>query len=407
MIQRIPFIDKFSMALLMLAPILGIYGNPDGWSYDTLLTLPLSFFYFLYYFSKKGSVVDSKNPLSEGLALYFLYWGVMLAVFALKLPLIVIQAYLAFFLFYATFHLSAFVKMYKLFALLCIGLFIAQEITYYVTGERISGILRFLPIYYGVSASDMAMLKAEALRSSSFFSEPAHFAQFLLPLFAIEFYFDKSKKHFIYAALIGLTLLFLRSGNGLIGIAAILIFVFPYFKHKSKKTRWLMLILFATTVAMVVFYYIHSEMGDYLLGRQTELSMQYDQGSRSGFLRLWRGLYVFDDYNTLEKIFGCPNEIAQLNHVAASGMLMVDNAELYFNAFQKILLNTGFVGVAIFVFVIVRIWRGNTICGKAILCSLIALSFVAAIYMSFIMILHLVLAQSMKKLENEKTINIA
>jgi len=403
MIQRIPFIDKLSMALLLLAPILGIYGNPDGWSYDTLLTLPLSFFYFLYYFSSKGSVVDSKNPLSEGLALYFIYWGVILAVFALKLPLIVIQAYLAFFLFYATFHLSAFVKMYKLFALLCIGLFIAQEITYYVTGVRISGFLSFLPSYSGFSASDMAMINAEALRSSSFFSEPAHFAQFLLPLFAIELYYDNKRYHFVYAALIGGTLLLLRSGNGIVGMAAILMFAFSYFKHKSKKTKWIMMLLFVFVVALAGFYYLNSEMGESIIGRQAELSSHYEGGSRSGFLRVWRGFYVFDDYNVIEKIIGCPNEKVQLNHVTASGMLMVSKAELYFNAFQKILLNTGFIGVAIFVYVIVRLWRGNSICGKAILCSLIALSFVAAIYMSFIMILHLVLAQSMKR-ENDKII---
>ena len=137
-------------------------------------------------------------------------------------------------------------------------------------------------------------------------------------------------------------------------------------------------------------------MGESLMERQSEVSLQYEGGSRSGFLRLWRGLFVYNDYSLFEKIFGCPNEITQLAHVKSAGMLMVDEAELYFNAFQKVLLNTGLVGIGIFIYIFSVIWRGNTVCGKAIIGALIALSFISAIFLSHTMILYMVLAESMK-----------
>ena len=51
----------------------------------------------------------------------------------------------------------------------------------------------------------------------------------------------------------------------------------------------------------------------------------------------------------------------------------------------------------LFLNIIAKIWRGNNYCGKAILSSLVAISFVAAIYMSHTMILFLVFAYSLKK----------
>ena len=265
-----------------------------------------------------------------------------------------------------------------------------------ITGVRISGALSFLPKYGAKTMIEYMMLQAESLRSSSFFSEPAHFAQFLLPLFAIELFYDKSKTRNLIAIAIGATLLLLRSGNGLLGMAAVLIFLAPYYYKKGRKNSGLAFIVTALLIGIVGYYYMNSEIGSSLMERQDEISIVYEGGSRSGFLRMWRGLYVYQDYSFLEKLIGCPNETTQLGHVASSGMLMVEHAELYFNAFWKILLNTGIIGLGIFIYIIICLWRGNNLCGKAILASLIALSLIAGIYMSHTMILFLVLAKSMR-----------
>ena len=405
MTKSIKLIDKIAMMMLLLAPILGIYGKPDGWNYETILTLPLSLVYFVAYFATQGRVVGEKDPMSKGLLLYFIYWGLLAAVLGLSLPLNIIQAYLALFLFYASFDLGYYTRLYKAFTLICIAFFFAQEISFSLLGIRINGIITALPLYGDISMSEFVDKVSSMDRSSAFFSEPSHFAQFLLPLLAISLYDGNKKPNYILAALIGITILFLRSGNGLFGLAAILAFAFPYFMKGKKRSRTLGFFIFGVAVALAGYYYINSSMGASLVERQTEMSMDWDgQGSRSGFLRIWRGFFVYGDYSLIEKFFGCPNEKAQMAHVASSGMLMVDSAELYFNMFQKILLNTGLIGVCIFVYIIVHIWKNNTICGRAIVTTLVALSFIAAIYMSHTMILYMVLAESMKPKYNQQKI---
>lgn len=395
--QKTSFFYKFVMVVLLVYPILGIYGKTNGWSFGEMLVIPISTLFFVYYVSVNKSFTGNKNPLPEGFLSYILYWGAITLFSSFVLPLSVIQSYLAFFLFFATFRQEPFLKMYKTFAIICIVFFVFQEFSYLTTGYRISGILRFLPLHYDLSVAEFIDRQSTDVRSCSFFSEPAHFAQFLLPLLAIELFQDNSKKHYLYAIIIGVVLLFLQSGNGLFGMAVILMMYVPYLLGQNNRYKFLTIGLFAFVIVFAGFQFFNSEMGGYVMERQAELQLDSDSGNRSGFMRIWRGFFVYDDYSILEKIVGCPNDNAQLLHVRNSGMLLGLNAELYFNAFQKILLNTGLVGLGIMVFIIIRLWRGNTACGKAILASFVVLSLIAAIYMSHTMILYLVLAYSMKR----------
>lgn len=396
MTNKVSTIDKVTMWVLLLAPILSIYGNVGGWSFYGIITLLLSVFYFGFWLIKYHRVSGDKNPLSKGLLSYFIYWGIVFTLTAIYLPLAMLQVYLLFFLFYGTFRGDFFTSIYKPIGLICIIFFFFQELTFQTTGVRISGIFSFLPLSAEMNMRDIIWQQSVANRSCSFFSEPAHFAQFLLPLLAIELYHEKTKTHMIYAVLIVMSLLLLRSGNGLIGMGAVMLFLIPFYLKKGTRSKWLSLLLIVSFISIIGYYYVHSEMGDSLMERQSELSSDYTGGAQSGFLRVWRGFFVYSDYSLIEKIIGCPNEITQLAHVKAAGMYMLDDAALYFNAFQKLLLNTGLVGLGIFVFIFANIWRGNTVCGKAILGALIALSFISGIFLSYVMILYLVLAESMK-----------
>lgn len=390
--KKITMIDRLSMVLLLLAPILSIYGKPDGWNLEVATSLPMSLFVFTYYFLSN----DKRFLLPQGLIWYFVYWSALFMMTTMQFPLFMIQVFLFSFMAFATFHREQYIKMYQIFALVCIILFFLQEASFYLTGNRISGVLSFLPKSGNLTMSEYMSVQEEASRSSSFFAEPAHFAQFLLPLFAIELYFDKSKIRSIFIIAIAAALLLLRSGNSLLGVAAVLVFLLPYYYKKKSKYRWFSLLFVSFFIALVGYEYVNSEMGSNLLERQGELSMVYEGGSRSGFLRIWRGYYVYADYSIMEKIFGCADNNVLLGHVFSSGMIMNVGQELYFNGFQKILLNTGLVGVVIFCFVYYKIWINNTVCGKAILLTLIVLSFIAAIYMTHTMILYMVLAEGMK-----------
>lgn len=316
------------------------------------------------------------------------------------IPLTSIQIFLTFFLFFSLFDRSYYIKIYKYFAVICIGVFVLQEISFHISGIRVSGIIPWLPLHDFNDAGWHISELMYANRSSSIFLEPAHLAHFLMPLLAIELYFDNHKYHYYYVAVIVGVLLLLRSGNAIVGMVPIFLLTLPVFSKGSKSKTWGTFLILALVLVVVGYYYIGSEMGAALMERQTELNSTYSGGSRSGFLRVWRGIYVYEDYSLWEKLFGCPDSTAQFNHVVSSGMSMGLSAELYFNAFQKILLNTGIIGVGLFVYIFVKMWRGNSICGRAILLSLIVTSFIAAIYMSHTMIVFMLLAESMKEKYN-------
>lgn len=402
MSKKVTVIERVAMIVLLLSPILWIYGIPEGLNSQRLCTRPLSFLYFLSYFFTTGSIIGKRDPLPYGIMGYFIYWVVLYVVTSMQFPLGIIEAYLAFFLFSATFNREYFIKIYRAFALICIVFFFLQEISYFLTNVRISGVISFLPKSGDISMGEYMMIKADSSRFSSFFSEPAHFAQFLLPLLAIELFYDKSKIRIPFAIAIGVTMLFTHSGNALLGMAAVLLFYVPYYLRNARKYRWLGFLAIIFIIGIAGYYYLKSEMGASTIERQNEMKMVYEGGNRSGFLRIWRGLYVYGDYSPFEKLLGSPNPDVLLEHVYTSDMQIVKGSEFYFSAFWRILLNTGLIGLGIFIYVIVRLWRGNNVCGKAILALFIVLSFIANIYMSSTMILFMVLVKSMKTAPREK-----
>jgi len=392
-VKSIPIFHTAIMIVLLFMPVLNIYGNPDGWSYATLFSFPLSVLFFCYSILKGTNILD---VMSKGLPIYFLYWGLAMAIFTFNLPLGVVQIFITYLMFFGCFHVNPYIRYFKVFALICLAVFFIQEVTYQTSGYRISGIIDGLPLHSIEDTSLYLSIKTEGERSSSIFSEPAHFAQFLLPLLAIEIFYDKSKFHWIYAVIVGIALLYLRSGNGLLGLIPILLFVIPFFSKGKKPSKWLILILFSFIIMEIGYLYVNSQIGIDMAKRQEELATIYEDGSRSGFLRVWRGIYVFQDYNIFEKIFGCPSSAIQLTHIKNAGMEMEAGYELYFNMLQKIFLNTGFIGFLIFVYICFHIWRNNTICGRAILSTMIVLSFISAIYMTSTMLTYMLLAENMK-----------
>ena len=396
-INKVIFFDKVVMLLLVLAPIANIYGNPESsFTYFSLLSIMLSFVFIL-----KGRLANRNinSIIFWGMGWYFIYWGFMSVLCDFSLPLGVIQVFLVYILYYGCFQKDIFIRFFKIVAIVCVVFFFVQYIGYMTTGFRISGIFSFLPLHDIGNAKAFVEMKIHTERSSSFFSEPSHFAQFLVPLLAIELFYDKNKRHLLFSLIIVIAVLLSQSGTGIVAISPIIyFFVFYYFrdKIKSKGTRILLMILTMIILSSIASYFLGSEVGEELMSRTDELSMSYEGGSRSGFLRVWRGYYVYNDYSILEKIFGNPSQQAILSHVISSKMSFGMAAELYFNAVQFILLNTGLLGMVIFILIIRHIWIGNTTCGKAILCSLIAIALVEHIYFNHVMLVHLLLAQSMK-----------
>lgn len=389
--------DKLVMVVLVMGPVLNIYASPTSMSLYGFITFFLSVL-FLARFVLTAKSVRGKLFWS-GLGVYFLYYAfnqVLSGYYSIS----IIQSFLCFFMAYNCFSKDWYIRVMKIFAAICIVFFFIQYFGYMATGARVSGILPFLPMNYDVDVASFRNTLIYAERSSSFFSEPSHFAQFLIPLLAIELFYDNKKYHLLFAGIIFIVLLLLQSGTGLLGMLPIAFFILPFFSKDNKfktGTRLLLILTVLVVVVLSLYLFFDSTMGEGILGRSDELSSEYDGGSRSGYLRVWRGYFVFNSYSVIEKIFGVTNPDVLLDHVVSSGQSFGIRAELYFNALQSILLHTGLIGLMIFIYVVIKLWKGNSVCGKAIICTLIAISCVEDIYLSNVMLVHLLLAECMKE----------
>ena len=395
--------------ILLLYPILNTYALINTLSVGRFILLGLVLVFIIRILLKK------QRPMSyapKQFNTYCMFWLVSAALSTLyigvsvlgALPGIVYSFVFMLLFFYET-DLDYLLKWYKRYAVVFIGFFLLQEALYAATGIRIPGIIQGLPLTVDVEVGSDHYMDTilYGYRSTSVFSEPAHFAQWLLPLFAIELIYDKDKKHYFFAGVIALTLLLLRSGNAMIGLAVVVLYFLLHLLFESKtKYRLLILTVFITVMFFGGRYYLQSEAAEDVLDRQDELMLSDGESDKMGQVRLYRGYYVFDEYNTLEQLVGMSDVPKLLNYIKISKVaIFFKEHETYFNAIQSILLKTGYIGLLIFGFLCISLSKRNSYAGKAILWTFVALSFVAGLFFTTTMALYLVLAYKLKQ-QNEQ-----
>lgn len=388
---------KATALLLLLCPILQTYGWSSTSSFSVIAVSVFITFFILRY--------GLCNSLPKWLLIYFGYCIITYLINAngeieSYIPLNIMYPLLAYMMFFKCINLPQLYKLYKIVAAVCIAFFYVQEMSYYTTGIRIPGVLQSLPLALNLDANGYYNLITSGLRSASFFSEPAHFAQFLLPLLALML-FDKGKRNYLYISIIVLTLLLMQSGNALVGLAAIMcVYLVKIFNESNAKKKFVSIVMLIVVVIGAGSFLLSSDKGTLLLKRQDELSNNMD--ASSGFIRIYRGYYVFDKYDVAEQIFGVNSKVEIEKKIRQSKVEnMFDEDDMYFNVVQAVLTRTGYVGALIFLVMIFSLWRKNDYRGKAILLTFVVLSFMTALYLSMTMCLYLMLAYKSRK-ENEK-----
>ena len=122
------------------------------------------------------------------------------------------------------FNLPLGLKIYEISVLICCFFFFLQELMYFTLGTRIVGLLPWIPLNTGMASSDYISWLRYNSRSASFFLEPAHFAQFIIPLLALElFKTQKTKMTIFYILVISVVILLLKSGTGILVVTFIYI----------------------------------------------------------------------------------------------------------------------------------------------------------------------------------------
>ncbi len=389
--------EKFqtiSIYIILLSGILDVYGKGD-FSFAFVIIVLLS---LLNLFVSGTQIKNLPRWLIIYFAFsYFSYFISRLSPSAL-IPIGIIKNILVCKLVFDIFELSQVIKAYRRIALVCILFFLFQTFSRYVLGVEVYGVLRQLPLALGNDDVDYSFFE-DRVRDCSFFAEPAHFAQFLLPLLALEMFLF-TKRSIIRIVLILITLLFLQSGNALLGIIVISVFLIIKYISFSLKNIIVLVLLSVALVSSGV-YYLRSEIGSLVKER-----IDNPEEDFSAFLRIYRGYYVYSAFDLEYKIIGNNNRdyLRKANNRSeVSWSFDGSVGDFYYNGIQYILLYTGIIGMLIFIFYCYDMYRHTTYAGKCLLFLFICLSFVSSNYFSYPTIMTLGIINLLK---NNKSVRL-
>lgn len=410
-IAKPTFIEKLAIISLVLLQILSTYGTVSYRNYGILFAYLVS---LIVYFKAMSGGCSLNKAMPPKLTRYFVYWIIIHLLSNLSggylLPqniLLIIFYYWAFWAVIRQENLPILIKYYKIVAWICIIFFFVQEASVLTTGTRISGIFSFLPYALHAHEYDEFMYRLMAsTRSASFFSEPSYFAQYIVPLFAIYLFEEEKEGKYKWSIVSGLTILLTQSGTGIMAAVAVIVFFVKEKINLQSARNMLSSVVIVVSLVVGGFMFSKTEMGQGMLERKSELSLENEGGSRSGYMRMFRGLMLFSEYSFPEMVFGNDNDndIIRLTQTSAISNDFGDNQDTFFNGVQYCLLRTGIIGLLLLFSVFIDIWKGNSSTGKAIILAFIVLMFLEAVFFANNMLLYLLLANNHKNQDNQLSI---
>lgn len=399
--QRPPFFARMVMVLLLLSPILQCY----GWGKFDFSFIAMSLLAVCHLVIH--GIRKTKVPYS-----FFIYFGWWYISHLLSsnsigefLPLGLIKIAITYIMYIDLFDLDYFMKKYKKIAGFIIAYFYIQELGQLLVGVHLPSFVSFLPFAVTDNAQEYIQASIESERSSSLFKETAVFAQFLLPLLCYELLENKQKKNWTYIIFLTITLLWSRAGNAMIGLIVLSIcYGISILKFQQGFKKVVYIVLGASMAIGGLTVFMRTEGGQKVLDRASTIGIEetLDKGyANSTFMRIYQGYYIFDEFSEFYKLVGNDHDSYIQNRAYASPVMsaLYRNFDFvtYFNAFQHVLIYTGYIGVFLIFLLFSGIWKGNTFCGKSMLTVLIALSLISSNFFNAIMALYLLPAIGFKE----------
>lgn len=399
--------NKYVSLLLVLYPLLNIYSLPGLTSFSIAHAILVFLFTFAIMRRNKFSF-----RLPYGFKLYWCYVSVMYIILApsFSIGLFIPGGYafciwlLLFVLCINYFDYSLFKKYYRIVFICCSVAFLYQEISYNILGSRP---LFMLPLpFYGLDQQEILMNQLQLNRSSCFFLEPSHFAQFILPLFAIEIFENSNDKILNgFSLYIIFVLLLLQSGVGFAGLLILLsIRLLTFLKHSNKKYKYQTFLLFIPFLVCCVSIYLRTEVGQGIITRASGLGLSEDAESAT---RIIKGYFVYSELPFINKLLGYHiNEISNFAASSRYSHLFVSSKTgdfaLYLNGFQQVLILNGLIGVILLFRIFLSLYKGNNLLSKSLIILFISLLFISDQYLSQAMLISLLIPYNSRYLKNSE-----
>lgn len=382
---------KFTALIFALYPILWIYKSPLPFVYGDLFLMLLA---IVGFFKKEFSFKGHKAFLF--LWAYLAITNVIISIGHLSITTFV-PGGITFFVFAFTYlflcgalDFSLYKKYYKAIALVCVLFWGIQEIMFFTTGTRVAGLIPFLDIAGELTTDELISKLRYIDRSASFFREPAHFFQFLTPILCIDLFDEKNRgKISSFSIILIGCMLLSRSGNALLGLAVVMT-AKGIFWLSQKGSNWALLLVLAPIAVFAINFYVQSEMGVAMLERADE----FDNESASGYLRVVRGFMVYSAMPLTNQLIGINSEVLE-SMLPNLGVLFLTgdaDSDMYFNGFQNILIHDGLIGLLFYLIFYVSIFKKTTPTGKSLIWLTLALSLISNIYLTYCMMICMVVA---------------
>lgn len=391
MIYKKNYFKIMSWAFLLQGP-LWLYGYGD-FSLGNIITIIMLIIIFF-----KNGIIKVAYP--KGVIFFLLYMVFTRVLFATKISEFVSFGFIFFILsigiysFYIDFKYT--IKVYRIIAYSAIVFCLFQEMLFLTNGYRPSGLMEFLPYRYDSNVSFAILRNGMRYldRVNSFFSEPAAFAQFLLPLLIIELFLSKNKYRLPKVIFISFTLILIRSGNGFFGLLCVfaLWFINEVFRKKIKNKKKIIAIVFL--IFLIFPYYATTSNYKNIVNRKAEVFTPRGSDHHSGFIRTYRGYLLINKLDIFHKIVGINNPTRIKGLIKGSGELNFKENDTYLNTIQTILLNGGVIGLILSLYFFKSYYKRKSKISRTLIITFLALGFIASLYLLPVMLIFLVLSFS-------------
>ena len=382
-------LQKISMALLAGLPLLAWYAIP----------FPVGLGYALVLFLSAYSIVRAKfriNVLPLAFWCVFAYIAVVwtyrsgFQLWSLLPP----GGWLFFIFFLAlvwgviNFDLEHLIKYMRWVVWVSAALFWIQFILKLSTG---SAMFCFVPnltgafTYEGMSYAELAANQLSGSRPCSIFLEPSYMAHYYVSYLALVWFAKDAKTKLLSKEIVFIiiTLIALKSGSGVVALAALFaVKLFSVYWNAGNARRVALILFSIPLIVASVYFYIGSESGQNMLLRSTELSTE----GTSGYTRVVAGFVMFDQLDFNEQLFGISDAKERF------GLERWDGSVAFFaNGFQTILLSLGYVGALLYLLFYIVLFRKVSLYSKMCLIMLLLMSLLESNYLNpFMMLLTII-----------------
>jgi len=260
-----------------------------------------------------------------------------------------------------------------------IPLFWIQFISLHTVGEmycfvpNLTGHFSYEDMTYAQLVANQKSLKSPC----SIFLEKSYMGYYLAAYLCLRLYSSdiKDKYYSPQNIIICLTLLFLRSGSGILAMIVLMaVKMISEYSSSNNKRRFAMLLLMTPVLLLAAYSYVNTDIGSSVVDRTEEF---HTEGA-SGYVRTVAGYVVYGAMPLQERIFGTTVD----NVTAYSDFDYISSNRFYANGIQTILMTLGAVGLILYLLFYGFVFRRGDILVKMSIITLLLFSLIESDYLN-------------------------